>query len=164
MTAKLPSLCPRCHLPFPQGHTDPCCPRCGADPAVPEPPLTWLSSTVAGLCGFLAGAQAAYLLAAWLLPPGLPAAPVRAGGLALAVLIAALMAWLSRHLVPSAIPGLFRAAVAMLAAGILVALFNRNTGHLVADPGGYRIPPDFLLACQLGLTGLVYVLLRVVSR
>jgi uncharacterized membrane protein YeaQ/YmgE (transglycosylase-associated protein family) len=122
--------------------------------------VSWLSSLVAALCGFVGATVAGQLLAAWLLGGSLPPVTLRAAALVLALMFAGLLAWLSRHLVPSLLPALFRAALALLAGGVLAAFLSVVLHTEPAPTDDPFSAPDFLLALQAGCSAGVYLLLR----
>ena len=156
MTQMLPNLCPRCKLPVPPGGGSQRCPRYGADLTVEQGPITWLSSVGVALCAFLAGASATQLLAVWLLPQAWFSLWVRSAVVLVGFSVAALAAWLSRHLAPATRASFFRACVALLG-GFLLA---RTWGMAVRIT---EESPDVVLAFQAGATAAVYLLLRLVG-
>jgi hypothetical protein len=117
---------------------------------------------VAGFSGFLFGLGATGNLLRLLPPPGLSGRQAMPIVFAVSLLLGLLMGWLSRHLVPSALPAFFRASLALLAGGLLgvflggplmAAARSPETSTWLADPG-------LLLALQAGVSLVTFLAFR----
>lgn len=84
------------------------------------------------------------------------------GALATGLIFAFLVVWFSRRLVPATRPVLFQAGLAWLVGALVVLLIGGLTAEHAAATATFSVgaDPGLLLAGQVGLTLMVYLLIR----
>lgn len=151
-------LCPKCSLPPPRGFSGDCCPWCGANLTLTLPRRSLFSALVPALSGFTGGLALtcnALLVAS---PAGLTSTQFWSLTLASGLVLAALLVWLSWHLLPTVSRYFVSFLVALWAASFIVIA----AGSLRSVPGMVSVwvqPYTLLLALPV-LTAAAYLGLR----
>lgn len=95
-------------------------------------------------------------------PQGLQPREVMLGALAVGLISAFLIVWLFRRLLPATGPILFQVSLALLVGALVVLLLGGLAAERAAATATFSVwaDPGLLLAGQVGLTLMVYLLIR----
>jgi len=162
MAEEKDQICVRCGLPLPPGWRGDHCPRCGANLTGQASPAPGFSAIIPAFCGLMAGIVVGWNMLRLAFPQGLQPREVMLGALAVGLISAFLIVWLFRRLLPATGPILFQVSLALLVGALVVLLLGGLAAERAAATATFSVwaDPGLLLAGQVGLTLMVYLLIR----